>query len=64
MKTYVVLISVLLSTTTTQAGYGEINSVGDKRAVYHMKEIKSTKTDSKVVEVLSNSEKYYVLSNK
>lgn len=63
MKTYMVLISILLS-TTTQAGYGEINSVGDKRAVYHMKEIKSTKTDSKVVEVLSNSEKYYVLSDK
>lgn len=43
------------------SGYGEINTVGDKRAVYHMKNVKSTGTESKVVEILSNSEKYYVL---
>lgn len=57
---YLVILLALLPFSVS-AGYGEINSVGDKRAVYHMKNPKSTKTDSKVVDKLSASEKYYVL---
>lgn len=61
MKIHLLAILSLFSSLTF-AGYGEINSVGDKRAVYHMDVVKSTQTDSKVVEILSKSEKYYVLA--
>lgn len=52
------LVSLLLS-TAAQAGYVEINTVGDKRESYRVAEANSTSTDSKVPQQESQEAIYY-----
>lgn len=53
-------VALILSVTgMANAGYVEVNSVGDKRESYRVNEVKSSVTDSKVPQKASQDAIYY-----
>lgn len=58
------LLGLCLVASIANAGYGEINKVGDLRQKNNVKTVQSTVTDSPTWKAVSKNAKYYVVEDK